>query len=80
MKPELLLYYRRSCPFCVRVLNHLNSCSATIPMKELAQEPETRQDLIAFGGKAQVPCLAINGEALYESDAIIKWISAHLSS
>ena len=33
-----------------------------------------RRELIDIGGKAQVPCLIVDGRAIYESDAIIAWL------
>ena len=75
--PDLLLYYSPWCPFCQRVLSHLEKIKKTIPMKNLQNDREGRQDLISIGGKAQIPCLIINGEALYESQDIINWISKH---
>lgn len=37
-------------------------------------EPENAEYLVKVGGKQQVPCLMINGEALYESDDIIVYL------
>jgi len=46
-------------------------------MKNVAGNAQVREELIRIGGKAQVPCLVIDGKALYESEEIIKWFSAH---
>ena len=37
-------------------------------------EPGVRDELIAIGGKGQVPCLVIDGQPLYESDDIIQYL------
>lgn len=37
-------------------------------------DSETRDELISIGGKRQVPCLIIEGKALYESDDIIDYL------
>lgn len=37
------------------------------------KEGNNNEDLIKRGGKDQVPCLFIDGKALYESDDIIKY-------
>ncbi len=36
--------------------------------------PKDRQALLDVGGKTQVPCLVIDGKALYESNDIIEWL------
>lgn len=45
-----------------------------IPMKDTLADSKNRQELIKIGGKPQVPCLIIDGKALYESDDIIEWL------
>lgn len=73
---ELVLYVSPNCPYCKKVTSYLNSQKRTIPTKN-TQDPGVRQELIRIGGKGQVPCLVINGKALYESDAIIEWLKNH---
>ena len=74
-KPDLLLYYSPWCPYCQKVLSHLDKLKKTLPMKNLQKDPQGREDLMSIGGKAQLPCLIIDGEALYESQDIINWLS-----
>ena len=47
-------------------------------MKNTQENPAYREELIKIGGKPQVPCLVIDGQALYESDDIIDWIKSNL--
>jgi len=42
-------------------------------MKDIIENRIYMDELIKIGGKSQVPCLVINGRALYESQDIIKW-------
>jgi glutaredoxin len=70
-----LLYYKPSCPFCKKVLSHLDTLGLSIPLKNIAEDPKVREELLHLGGKAQVPCLFIDGKPLYESDDIIDWIN-----
>ena len=42
-------------------------------MKDTHANPLYREELIKIGGKTQVPCLVIDGKALYESLDIIEW-------
>ena len=45
-----------------------------IPMRDIQAEPGARDELIAIGGKGQVPCLVIDGKPLYESAEIVRWL------
>jgi glutathione S-transferase len=45
-----------------------------LPMKDISSNSANRDELIQIGGKPQVPCLVIDGRALYESVDIIKWL------
>ena len=63
-----------SCPYCKRVRDYLNKEGISIPMKDTMENPANRAELIAIGGKPQVPCLVIDGKALYESLDIIDWV------
>ena len=49
-----------------------------IPMKNILDQPQFRQELLELGGTTQVPCLVINGKPLYESDDIIQWFKNNL--
>ena len=70
---NLTLYHFQSCSFCGKVRNFLRENNITIPMKDTHENPKYREELIKIGGKPQVPCLVIDGLALYESDDIIEW-------
>ncbi|HQP11118.1 MAG TPA: glutathione S-transferase N-terminal domain-containing protein [Candidatus Omnitrophota bacterium] len=75
---QLILYYRPACPYCQKVLRHMTENNITLAMRNISEAPEMRDELIAIGGKGQVPCLVIDGKALYESDDIIFWLKNHL--
>ncbi len=74
----LVLYYTKYCPFSQRVLQYLKSVHKVVPMKDLADDPNAKAELKDIGGKMQVPCLIVNGQAIYESYQIIQWLSQHL--
>ena len=74
-----VLYHHGSCPFCLKVRLSLWWNRLSLPLKDTLLDPQNKQDLIAGGGKGQVPCLRIekdNGqiEWMYESDAIINYL------
>jgi glutaredoxin 3 len=76
-RPMLVLYYSPNCPYSTKVLRYLSSIHKTVPMKNVLLDPSSKAELLKQGGKSQVPCLMINGQALYESDEIIRWLSTH---
>ena len=71
--PKLTLYHFMGCPYCQRVRDFLNKEGISVPMKDTHENPIFRDELITIGGKPQVPCLVIDGQALYESLDIIAW-------
>ena len=75
---ELALYYRPTCPFCIKVLDFMDRQGVMIPLIDISQDRDAAANLIEVGGKQQVPCLSIDGKALYESSDIISWIDEHL--
>lgn len=72
-----LLYYKKSCPFCQKVLRFMEANHLTMDTRETTQ-PGNQNDLIRIGGKKQVPCLVINGKPLYESDDIVAYLRENL--
>ena len=79
MPDNLMLYITPTCPFCRKVLSFMESKSLDVPSRDISANPDYRDALVALGGKAQVPCLVIDGKALYESDDIIQWMKNNLT-
>ena len=76
----LLLYFKSTCPFCQKVLDFIENAGLKIPLKDVNKTKDGRDELEHLGGKSQVPCLFIDGQALYESDDIIEWLKKHKES
>ena len=74
----LELFKRSTCPFCRRVLDYLDSVGRKdVLFLDIEEDPEAEARLVREGGKAQVPCLFIDGKPLYESMDIIQWLKDH---
>jgi glutathione S-transferase len=73
----LTLYYRPSCPYCKKVLAAAQLLGTTFHLKDIDVEEVHAIELMALGGKHQVPFLvdAPRGVKLYESDDIIAYIT-----
>lgn len=71
---DLVLYYRPTCPFCVRVTNFIDRNGIQVKLRNISKDPQAAATLIEVGGKQQVPCLFIDGKPLYDSSDIIDWL------
>ncbi len=74
-----ILYYNKYCFFCQKVLRFLKGKDNDIDMRSTADRVY-QAELVAGGGKGQVPCLRIEDDGgkvqwMYESDDIIKYFS-----
>ena len=69
---DLTLYYMPTCPFCLKVLAFMKKNDIEVPLKDV-NVGSNRQELMQLGGMTQVPCLVIDGKAMYESEDIINW-------
>ncbi len=71
--PNLTLYYKPTCPYCVKVLAYMEDQDIECEMKDTLQ-PGVADELVSIGGKRQVPCLIIDGSPMYESADIIQYL------
>lgn len=80
---NLSLYQYEACPFCVKVRRFMKAEGVAIPLKDAKREP-FQSELLAGGGKLQVPCLKIEkpdgaAEWMYESSDIIAYLRTSLA-
>jgi len=68
------LYYKPTCPYCIKVLDAIAGLGLDISLLDLSRDDQARQTLRRVGGKTQVPCLLVDGVPMYESDQIIAWL------
>lgn len=78
MSRSYTLYTISTCPFCRRVETFMKKRGSDLPRKDILAEAGARDELISIGGKGQVPCLVIDGKALYESAEIIAYMGRSL--
>ncbi len=74
---QYTLYVKDGCPFCAKVLDFMDEHGIVLPIMDITLEPreDAYDTLINLGGKFQVPCLDIDGTALYESSDIIAYLN-----
>ena len=68
------LFVGTICPYCKKVENFMNENNIDIEIVNIEKDRDAMNELIEKGGKRQVPCLYHDGEYLYESDDIIKFL------
>ena len=82
---QMTLYHFFACPFCVKTRRAIHKLNLNIAKKSAVQGSPYREDLIAGGGKVQVPCLHIKhadgtDEWMYDSKQIIGYLNREFSS
>ena len=72
----LNLYYRPTCPYCLRVLAANETIKAPLALLDVQADTGARATLMDKGGKTQVPFLedTDRGISMYESDDIIEYL------
>ncbi len=75
----LRLYHFNACPYCRRVRRDIRLLGLDVEMKDIKLDPAAKAELVAGGGKKQVPCLRIeepSGAArwMYESRDIATYL------
>lgn len=77
---EITLYYKKGCPYCQKVLDHLKKLGKDLQKKDIDQDSSVKDELVKIAGKSQVPCLVIDKKTLHESDAIITFLSENINN
>lgn len=72
----LTLYYKPTCPFCRQVLAVIDRLGLEVDRKDVSTDAALLEELIAQGGKRQVPYLVdtTHDVEMYESDAIAAYL------
>ncbi len=73
----LLLYMLEECPYCQKVITHLEAKSLEFRALDITN-PVNLDELLILGGDQQVPFLVDtdNNAKMYESEDIIKYLDA----
>lgn len=71
---NMTLYYKPTCPYCVKVLDFIDQEGIELEMKDTLN-PEYLEELKSLNhDKTQVPCLVVNGHPMLESSDIIDFL------
>jgi len=69
---QLELYFYQQCGFSRSVLNTINNLGIAdkVTMKDIREQVEYEDELVAICGDSTVPTLVVNGEVMRESEVI----------
>ena len=74
----LVLYKYDACPYCRLVLGRLARLdNVHVDLRDTLRDPGARRELYDLTGRTQVPCLLIDGEPLFESADIARWLERY---
>ena len=79
MSSSYELFIMPTCPYCQKVLRFMEAHGIELPLRDISIDPVAREHLTEVGGKAQVPCLFIDGTPMYESDDIISYLRRNVA-
>lgn len=72
---KLELFVATACPYCHLVQQEIGKQKRTdVEIHNIDLSGEDLRRLVEVGGKEQVPCLFIDGQPMYESLDIVKWL------
>lgn len=82
---KLSLYHFEACPFCIRVRRVIRRLALPIELRDVKKNKAFDKELVAGGGRFQVPCLRIVSDDggvrwLYESAEINKYLEERFSA
>jgi glutathione S-transferase len=79
--PMIQIYFDPGCPYCVRVLDHLERTEIPYEKKQISlrADSEIRRELVVLGGRSQVPFLhdPERDVRMFESEDIVEYIDRH---
>jgi glutaredoxin len=77
---SIALYYSPRCPHSQRVLSYMRSQNISVPLKDVTQDSQAKEELRVIGGHLIVPCLIVDGSPIYQDADIIQWLSENLKT
>jgi glutaredoxin len=80
LEPDTVLYVRSNCMFSTNALAALENLHIdTIPVRNVSEDNEAMNDLVAVADKGQAPCLVIGGTPHHESAEIITYLAGRVT-
>jgi glutaredoxin len=78
--PKLDFYYFEACPYCQRVIGVIEKHKIQVNWMDIHKDSAHAKKLREDTGRTTVPCLYIDGEPMFESLDIMKWLESNLDN
>jgi glutaredoxin 3 len=65
---NVIVYTKTGCPWCVKMLNFLNSKNIEYTEKNVTNSPELFEEMKQISGQDKAPTLNIDGEIVADAD------------
>ena len=80
-KDKLVLYHSQTCPYCAIVRSAIDRLGLDVKLREIFEDPRSREQLVEARGRATVPVLRIispDGEERWmpESQDIVRYLES----
>ena len=80
-KDKLVLYHSQTCPYCAIVRSAIDRLDLDVELREIFEDPKSREKLVEARGRATVPVLRIitpDGEERWmpESQDIVRYLES----
>lgn len=72
------VYYSDNCPHCTGIIDYVRENNVDVELVDSSRNLKLQKEIMDIGGKMQVPMMSIDGEAMYESKDILKWIKENM--
>lgn len=74
-----VLYLKPGCPWCVEVVEYLDSQQIPFERVNVAADPQAMQAMVALSGQTKVPTLDWHGEVLadFGVDELVPFLARH---
>lgn len=80
LEPETALFIRSNCMFSTNSVAALHNLHLdSIPVRNVSEDNEAMNDLMAVAGKGQAPCLVIGDTPHHESAEIITYLAGRVT-
>jgi len=80
LEPDTVLYVRSNCMFSTNAVAALHNLRIdSIPVRNVSEDNEAMNDLVAVAGTGQAPCLVIGGAPHHESAEIITYLAGRVT-
>lgn len=76
---KLELYYFEQCPYCQYVMQALRvaGLEEKVIYHDVQEDHKNKEQLIKLTGRSTVPCMFIDGVAMFESKDIAAWLHTY---